>query len=259
MEKQMKKNKGIKSKIIKGVAGTLMVVSVLNSTSGCAVDEQYDVTAEELENIDLYDDQFGILVNRDNPISEEDMKNIELVETANIYGKTVYLQKDALKAFQELQSALKEDGYEIGINEGFRSYEDQENIYNELVAEHDKDYADNYSAPVGYSEHHTGLAIDVFIDRTKFFGKQIPLSINPEYIQTRNKMYSIMADYGFILRYPENKEHITGYPEEEWHIRFVGKELAQLITRKNITLEEYWETMNTYKNGINESEPEMEN
>ena len=65
----------------------------------------------------------------------------------------------------------------------------------------------------------------------------------------------MLADYGFILRYPEGKENITGYPSEEWHIRYVGTELAKLLNEKNLTLEEYYDILNQYKNGVfNETE-----
>lgn len=251
----MKKKSNIKDKVKKGVAGALLATTLLTQPTACA-DHEIIISAEEIQAMDEYDNKYGILVNKSNKITEQEMNNIDLVSTTNVDGEEVYLQRDALDAFNKLKEALKKEEYTIEINEGFRSYEDQEAVYNELVASKGKEYADKYTAPVGHSEHHTGLAIDVYIDRTFIAGLQIPLSINPKYIATINKMYEIMADYGFILRYPEGKEEITGYPEEAWHIRYVGVELAKFLTEKEMTLEEYYEKVDYYQNLYSE---EMEN
>lgn len=249
MEKQMKKNNTIKRKLIKIVGGTLVFGTLMTMTNGCTKEtgDQITIQAEEIDYINQHDDEFGILVNKENPISAEQLNKIDLAETKDVNGNVVYLQKDALNAFNELKGALEKDGFEVGINTGFRTFEDQEAVYNELLNEYGKDYADSYSAPVGCSEHHTGLAIDVYFDRNYILGKQIPLQINSKYKRSRNRLYEIMADYGFILRYPEGKEDVTGYPAEAWHIRYVGVELAKFISDKELTLEEYYEIINQYQ------------
>ena len=241
--------KNFKIKLTRALSGALLVSTVITA-NGCTKEvEVCPITAQELQYADRYDDQFGILINNNYGISKEQMTSINLVKTTDVNNKEVYLQADALKAFNALQAALAQKGYKIGINTGFRSYQDQADIYDEIVKSNGKEYADSYVAPVGKSEHHTGLAIDVYIDRDFVFGKQIPLNFNPKYQATRKAMYEIMANYGFILRYPEGKEAITGYPAEAWHIRYVGPELAKLLTAKNLTLEEYYETLYQYKNG----------
>ena len=252
----MKKN-NFKVTIKRAVSGALVVCTLLIS-NGCAREvETREMTAQELEHADRYDDQFGILVNKEHGFSQNQINKVNLVKTTDVKGKEVYLQKDALNAFNALKADLAKNGYTIGINTGFRSYNDQKAIYDELVAEQGKPYADSYTAPVGYSEHHTGLAIDVYMDRTFVFGKQIPLPVNPKYNATKKAMYEKLAQYGFILRYPEGKENITGYPAEEWHIRYVGTELAKLLNEKNLTLEEYYETLYQYKNGAVNTAEEM--
>ena len=103
-------------------------------------------------------------------------------------------------------------------------------MYNDYVANYGVDYANNCSAKPGYSEHQTGLAVDVMgsnNDYNKF-----------EYTKEFEWMKSNAHLYGFILRYPKGKEHITGYKYEPWHYRYVG-DIASTIYNRNITLEEY--------------------
>jgi len=254
----MKKKSKFKIKLLKGVAGVLIVCTIIVPQAGSDtyIQTQSTVDINELEKL-IQSNKFGILINKNNPITKDQIRNIDLVQTIDINGEKVLLQKDALEAFNAMKAALKKDGYYIDINTGFRTYEEQEAIYNEIVKTQGQAYADKYVAPVGYSEHHTGLAIDVYIDRNKIAEHDIPLQINPQYHKTKNKLYNTMADYGFILRYPEGKEKITGYPQEAWHIRYVGVEVAKFITEKNFTLEEYVEFLNQYE-AITENETEIE-
>lgn len=255
----MKKNGSFKIKLVKGLSGVLLASTILTQ-AGCKAktSNEIEIQTNEIEQVkNQQDNQFIILVNKDNPITESQIAEIDLVETVDVNGNPVYLQKDALEAFNKLKAALAEKNLKIEINTGFRSFEDQAAIYDELVAEYGSDYADAYAAPVGYSEHHTGLAIDVYMDRSQILGKTIYLAINPKFNRVKKAMYLIMADYGFILRYPEGKEEITGYPEEAWHIRYVGVETAKFIANKNITLEEFYEIMSEYES-ITESQDEIE-
>lgn len=235
--------------LVKMVTGALLAVTIITS-NGCAqeVNEPIQIQSEEIEEIFKQQGALNIkLVNKDNEITQEEIDQIKLEKTTDVDGNTVYLEENTLKAFTKLQAALKEKGYTIGINTGFRNLEDQQDIYDEIKAEQGQAYADQYVAPVGHSEHHTGRAIDVNIGRAAIFGKDIPLQINREYQKTKKELYAIMADYGFILRYPAGKEEITGYPEEAWHITYVGTEAARFITDKNLTLEEYCAIMDQYQ------------
>ena len=87
--------------------------------------------------------------------------------------------------------------------------------------------------PPGYSEHETGLAVDIVS-----FGYQV-LDGKQENTNENKWLRENCSKYGFILRYPKEKEEITGISYEPWHFRFVGKEAAEEITRQGITLEEY--------------------
>lgn len=131
-------------------------------------------------------------------------------------------------ALKELQNAAATAGHNIPLLSGFRSYERQRTIYNNYVKIDGQEKADTYSARPGNSEHQTGLAFDVG-------------EINDNYGATPAGIWLNQNAhlYGFIIRYPQNKTHITGYKYEPWHIRYVGKNHATNIHNQNITLEEY--------------------
>lgn len=155
--------------------------------------------------------------------------------TINGYIKVVDYVKNA---FNELKSDASSIGLNIYASSGYRSYSDQKYIYNNYVKMDGQEKADTYSARAGYSEHQTGLAIDVnTIDMT--------FDNTEESIWLKENCYR----YGFIIRYPKNKDSITGYMYEPWHIRYVGKELAKKLYNDGqwITLEEYYGIESKYK------------
>ena len=139
------------------------------------------------------------------------------------------LTAECASAFENLRLAAAEDGVTIYIESGFRSYEEQEALYNMYVYSRGKEAADMFSARPGHSEHQTGLTIDCN-DASDYF------SGTPEAEWLAEHAY----EYGFIIRYPEGKESVTGYKYEPWHIRYVGKELAKKLNDGNLTLEEYF-------------------
>lgn len=134
----------------------------------------------------------------------------------------------ANNALKQLQQDANKAGYNIPLLSAFRSYSRQQTIYNNYVARDGYTLADTYSARPGHSEHQTGLAFDVgAID--DYYG-DTPAG---KWLATNSHKY------GFIIRYPKGKTHITGYKYEPWHIRYIGIEHATNIYNKNITLEEY--------------------
>jgi D-alanyl-D-alanine carboxypeptidase len=131
--------------------------------------------------------------------------------------------------FYKLQNAASQQGLNIWFSSGFRSYDYQAQIYNNYVARDGQAAADTYSARPGYSEHQTGLAIDVNQIDDSFIG-------TPEAVWLENHCH----EYGFILRYPQGKQNITGYKYESWHIRYVGTDMSYAIHNSGLTLEEYF-------------------
>ena len=142
------------------------------------------------------------------------------------------MTKDAAHAFEEMAKDAKKSGLNIRAVSTYRSYSYQTDLYNKYANSDGKEKADTYSARAGYSEHQTGLAVDV--DNTK-----------SSYTQFGNtKEFSWMKDncykYGFILRYTKETEFITGYINEPWHYRYVGKDIAKYIHEHPMTYEEYY-------------------
>ena len=125
----------------------------------------------------------------------------------------------------------KENGFNIVAVSTYRSYEYQEKLYNNYVNDKGKYYADMCSARAGHSEHQTGLAVDIAdlsLDYDNF-------EYTKEFIWVKENAHK----YGFIMRYPKAKFHITGFKYEPWHYRYVGIEIATYIYENNLTLEEY--------------------
>ncbi|CQR47062.1 D-alanyl-D-alanine carboxypeptidase [Paraliobacillus sp. PM-2] len=147
------------------------------------------------------------------------------------------LQKVAADALEKLFAEAKNQGIGLVAVSGYRSYERQEQIYQNNVATNGKEHADKYSAKPGTSEHQTGLAMDV-ASATETTATLLEQSFS------RTDAGSWLAehahDFGFIIRYPEGKSNITGYNYEPWHVRYVGKDVAMTIYQKKITLEEYF-------------------
>lgn len=125
------------------------------------------------------------------------------------------LTSDTYSAFLELVDGAANDGLDIYNSSGFRSYDYQSQIYNNYVEIYGQEYADTFSARPGYSEHQTGMAIDCNIIDDTFIG-------TPEAIWLEEHC----TEYGFIIRYPQGKQDVTGYKYEPWHIRYIGKENA---------------------------------
>lgn len=140
-------------------------------------------------------------------------------------------------AFSVMQSAAANDGISLSVISGYRSYSRQNTIYNNYVSRDGKAKADTYSARAGHSEHQTGLAADIN-------------SLSQSFKNTKEGQWlnEHCSEYGFIIRYPEGKESITGYIFEPWHIRYVGKELASALYNNGdwITLEEYFGITSQY-------------
>lgn len=184
--------------------------------------------------------EFLILVNKDHALPQNYTPELEQVGSTGIF-----LQKEAAESLQAFLADAKEAGFDCEVRSGFRDEQTQQNLYNE---EYKRNQAAGYSgdevisaktklnvAPAGYSEHQTGLAVD--IGQTD--GASGP---DTEYEAFYRYAKENIYKYGFIVRYPANKKDSTGYDEKPWHFRYIGDvEQAQYITEKEISLEEYIE------------------
>lgn len=143
------------------------------------------------------------------------------------------LQPEVVEAYQRMFQDGSEEGLDFVLVSDFRTYQYQEQLYNNYVARDGRQAADEYSARPGHSEHQTGLAIDVGSDDSATT-LSVEFGDTPEF----EWMEAAAHEYGFIIRYPEGKEEITGYQYEPWHLRYVGEEAAA-IYESGLSLEEY--------------------
>ena len=139
------------------------------------------------------------------------------------------LTKEFSDALYEMQGGAWADGVTLYVVSGFRSYNEQNDLYWNYVNRDGQPAADTYSARAGHSEHQSGLAADLNNASPSFNGTQAA-----QWLQAH------CAEYGFIIRYPYGKESQTGFMYESWHVRYVGKELAKKITDSGLSLEEYY-------------------
>lgn len=181
------------------------------------------------------DDGIKMIANKHYNLGE-DFNGLDLTTVDDLYAyynTTYYLNSEAYSHFIDMWNDANKEGLNFGIYSAYRSYSTQTKLYNNYVARDGITEADTYSARAGNSEHQTGLAVDL-ASKTK----------NTSYFYTTNEYTWLVNNsykYGFILRYPEGKEYITGYQYESWHYRYCGIDCATIIHDKKITFDEYYE------------------
>ncbi|MGE7692337.1 M15 family metallopeptidase [Lysinibacillus sp. NPDC097214] len=182
-------------------------------------------------------DENGYIPNQTLPTEPTYIKGILLANKIYPLPSTFAPEEspEARQALNQMFAAAKQQGFDLVAFSGYRSFEYQTTLYNNYVNRDGQAAADRYSARPGYSEHQTGLAFDIG-ER----GKD-KLWLTEEFGETPagQWLFTHAQDYGFILRFPKNKEDITGYMYESWHYRYVGVDIAKDIKKQNITLEEY--------------------
>ncbi|SHI92778.1 D-alanyl-D-alanine carboxypeptidase [Clostridium cavendishii DSM 21758] len=143
------------------------------------------------------------------------------------------MRKEAAEALEKMFYDARRDDINLMIVSAYRSYDSQEEVYENKLKNAGIEETNKYVAKPGSSEHQTGLAVD--INGIKFS------DLNEDFAKTKEGLWikDNCSKYGFIIRYPKGKETITGYSYEPWHIRYVGLETAKIITEKGITLDEY--------------------
>lgn len=181
---------------------------------------------------------YNILVNKNNPLNKNYIPK-KLIKINNNYSKHIdnnyqlKVVKKVYKQFNKMQKKAFALGYLILIDSGYRSYEYQQKLLNNCLLEKGDSAYKTVALP-GTSEHQTGLAIDIaIINKGNYIDE-----INDNYEETK-WLHNNSYKYGFILRYPKNKQDITGYTYEPWHFRYVGKKSAKYLYLHNLALEEY--------------------
>ncbi|RUS46160.1 D-alanyl-D-alanine carboxypeptidase family protein [Cohnella sp. AR92] len=183
------------------------------------------------------DDTLVSLVNKKHPLDKayvpEDLVPVD-VPTVLDNPEVNQLRKEAAAALSKMFDAASEDGVKLYARSGYRSYKTQEALFASYSAREGEEAANRYSARAGQSEHQTGLAMDVTSESVSF---QLDEAFGET---TEGRWLAEHAhEYGFIIRYPQGKEDITGYIYEPWHVRFLGVRLAASVYESGLTYEEF--------------------
>lgn len=182
-----------------------------------------------------------VLVNGDHRLPEGYENTVEIITATNCAGSAYGVEKKTYEAFLKLrQDLLENDGIQTELISGHRTIEAQIGSFNNYLNKFGLEYANKYVAKPGHSEHHTGLAIDVGIvqEGRIYYTIEDLLSVDHLFHIVHKKL----PQYGFILRYPENKKVETKIGYEPWHFRYVDSpEIAAEMAQNDWCLEEYWE------------------
>ena len=179
-----------------------------------------------------------IIVNKQHPLSPinyapSDLVNLTLPTTQS----NPQMRAPAADALTKLFSDATAQNIHLQVLSAYRSYDYQVNLYNNYVSRDGQAAADEYSARPGYSEHQTGLAVDIGAASGTCNLDQC-FNATPEAQWLASNAYK----YGFILRYTADKVDVTGYEYEPWHFRYVGTDLSTEMHDQNIeTLEEFFD------------------
>lgn len=183
-----------------------------------------NLTNEEAKNIDVIVNKYYKLN------SDYEPSDLTKINSKYSSGSNQRLRQEAAAKFEEMASDASKEGLKIYAGSTYRSYDYQLGLYNRYVAQDGFANAETYSARAGYSEHQLGLAVDILNGKWAYLSET-----DKEYDWLINNSYK----YGYILRYPRNKEYVTGYVFEDWHFRYLGVELATKVYESNLTYDEY--------------------
>lgn len=198
------------------------IVSIVNANA----DFEY-YTNSKAANIS---DDYLILVNKYNYLPNK-YEPDDLITLPSKYGSgnNDKMRKESAEAFMKMVDGALLDNIVLRNASAYRSYDYQVKLYDDYVKKDGIEMADVYSARAGYSEHQTGLCTDINIIDSSFDN-------SPESKWLAKNAYK----YGFILRFPKNKEKVTGYKYESWHYRYVGVKVAKIMYDNDLSLEEYY-------------------
>ncbi|HHT53765.1 MAG TPA: hypothetical protein GX011_02375 [Clostridiales bacterium] len=211
---------------------------------------QTDVSAA-LTYLNPADSKYLMLVNQKNPLGQDHVPSpLETLDSnITLYGNEIQLEQYARRALEVMFAELRAAGFsDVYVSSGYRSYSYQSSLFNSYVkSEMEGDSSltlaqatekvKKYSAQPGYSEHQSGLCVDLIV-----YGMNEPGNSFADY-----PVYKWLVEnsykFGFVLRYPKGKTDITGYIYEPWHYRFVGQYHAAAMYEAGLCIEEYIETL----------------
>ena len=230
---------------------SMIAVSVFASCWSAAASGA-DGSAEVKEGID-----YLVLVNKLHGLPDGWEDRLETVTLTNSVGDDVEVEAKAYDAYEQLRTDLEEnDGIFIELDSARRTIEEQQEIMESFIEQYGAEYAAKTVAQPGLSEHHTGLALDLYFKLKNDDGGFTDIYYNEDMVQYPEiweKIHAKLADYGFILRYLEGKEHITGYGYEPWHIRYIADAEAakEIMAQEGMTLE-------VWLGAVTDTDPEID-
>jgi len=188
-----------------------------------------------------------ILVNGENEYKfPEKSGNIAIYGNKNtnykVSNSSLELRRDVLSKLNDMMSEFaKESGKtDLMVSNAYRSYETQSEMFEASVNKNGLETASKYLAKPGFSEHHTGTCFDL-----KVYTDGISYTLDEA--EGYDALTDICTKYGFILRFPASKAHITGISYDKWHFRYVGAPHAEIMAEENICLEEYIDFLKKYQ------------
>ena len=173
-----------------------------------------------------------MLVNKYHYLTKEYAPD-DIVEISNYYSYADNsIKEEVYEAYVKMWKAAKKEDLTLIVTSSYRDYETQDYLWNSRADASSEENADSSTARAGYSEHQSGLALDIVTYNVTFND----FEATDEFKWLSENAYI----YGFILRYPKDKTEITGYDYESWHYRYVGVETATKINKLGITFDEYY-------------------
>lgn len=176
--------------------------------------------------------KYDVLVNKKNKLPDNYIPSDLNLISKEYSDSKQYLRNIAQINFEKMAQDIEKEGLKIIAVSTYRDSEYQDKLFNNYVKEKGIEYASMCSAKKGFSEHQTGLAVDMASSNLDYD--------NFDKTEEFKWVKSHAHEYGFILRYPKDKINITGYKYEPWHFRYVG-DIAPYIYVNDLTLEEYKE------------------
>ena len=202
------------------------IVSIVNV---CADEDYYD--KDTVKKTDISKKEL-MLVNKFNYLDENYAPDdIVKVSMQFAYGDNE-IKKEVYEKFRSMYNDAKKEGLYLIITSSYRDYNFQKELWDSYANQKGDEWADSVSARAGYSEHQTGYTLDI----VTYNANMSSFEKTDEFKWLQDNAYK----YGFILRYPKDKEDITGYSYESWHYRYVGKDVATKIKKLGITFDEYY-------------------
>ena len=232
---------------MKKIIALLLALIFAMSLVGCGdTNTKSDTETKATEAAKTSSIDYMAIVNKTHKLPDNWEKNLKTVKMTNSIKDKVEVEKKAYDAYLKLKADLEKEDIYVDLDSARRSVKEQQRIMDEFTEEYGADYAAKTVAKPGYSEHHTGLALDLYLIVD---GKDVVENEDMiKYTDIWAKIHEKLADYGFILRYLDGAEHITGYGYEPWHIRYIDDiDKAKESTSKGGTFEEYLEAIASVK------------